>query len=102
MPQGGAVQPEPRVFFSSFQVDLTSEQVWCEGQLVPLRPKLFAILRYLVEQAGRLVSREELTKAVWPDTVISDSVLRGCIRALREALGDKAAEPRFIETVARR
>jgi DNA-binding winged helix-turn-helix (wHTH) protein/predicted ATPase len=88
--------------FPPFRLDPVNEQVWCDGQLVPLRPKLFAILRYLVEHAGRLVSREELTKAVWPDTVISDSVLRGCLRALREALGDKAAEPRFIETVARR
>src|SRR5262245_47766903 len=90
------------LLFSPFRLDPVNEQVWREGDLVPLRPKLFAILRYLVEHAGRLVSREELSKVVWPDTVVSESVLRGCIRALREALEDDAEEPRFIETVARR
>lgn len=102
MPRGGAVRSQQGIFFSPFQLDLAREQVWYEGQLVPLRPKLFAILRYLVEHAGRLVPREELLQAVWPDTVVSDSVLRGCIRALREALEDDAEAPRFIETVARR
>ena len=90
------------LLFSPFRLDPVNEQVWREWELVPLRPKLFAILRYLVEHAGRLVPREELTKAVWPDTVVSESVLRGCIRALREVLEDDAEEPHFIETVARR
>src|SRR5262245_60808553 len=90
------------LLFPPFRLDPVNEQVWREGQLVPLRPKLFAILRYLVEHAGRLVPRDELLHAVWPDTVVSESVLRGCIRALREALGDDAEEPHFIETVARR
>lgn len=96
------MQSESHLVFADFHLDLANEQLWREGQVVPLRPKLFALLRYLVEHAGRLVAREELLKAVWPDTVISESVLRGCIRALREALEDDADAPRLIETVARR
>jgi DNA-binding winged helix-turn-helix (wHTH) protein len=69
---------------------------------VPLPPKTFAVLRYLVEHAGRLVTKEELLKAVWPDIRVSEGVLKGYIRDLREALGDNSAAPRFIETVPRR
>jgi len=70
--------------------------------LVPLPPKTFAVLRYLVEHAGRLVPKDELTKAVWPDTRISEGVLKGYIRDLRDVLGDNPEVPRFIETVPRR
>ena len=62
--------------------------------ILPLRPKLFALLRYLVDNPGRLVTREEILTKVWPRTTISEGVLRGCVRALREVLQDDAAEPR--------
>ena len=88
--------------FPPFRLDPANEQLWDDNQLVPLRPKLFAILHYLVAHAGRLVSREELRKAVWADTIVSEGILRGCIRELREALRDDPDEPQFIETVARR
>ena len=66
-----------------------------------LRPKPFAVLAYLATHASRLVSREELAQAVWPDTHVGDGLLRGYVRDVRTALGDDAAAPRFIETVAR-
>lgn len=89
-------------FFPPFRLDLEKEQLWKEDKLVPLRPKLFAALRYLAEHAGRLVPREELRQAIWPTTVVSESVLRGVIRELREVLGDDADAARFVETVPHR
>ena len=94
---------EDRQFvFAPFRLDPVSQQLWREEELVALRPKLFAVLRRLLEQAGRLVTREELRAAVWPSTVVSESVLRGTIRELRNALEDDATAARFIETVPHR
>src|SRR4051812_29352296 len=88
--------------FAPFRLDLVNEQLWQEEELVPLRPKLFAVLRYLVEHPGRLVTQEELRTVVWPATVVSESVLRGAIRELRDVLGDNADGARFVETVPHR
>lgn len=88
--------------FSPFRLDPVSQQLWHGESQVPLRPKLFAVLRYLIEHAGRLVTRAELRGAVWPSTAISESVVRGAIRELREALGDEASNTRFIETIPHR
>ena len=94
---------EDRQFvFAPFRLDPVSQQLWRNEELIPLRPKLFAVLRHLLEHAGRLVTRDELRAAAWPATVVSESVLRGAIRELREVLGDDAVAARFIETVPHR
>ncbi len=67
-----------------------------------LAPKALAVLRQLVQQAGQVVSKEELFQTVWADTVVSDAALTFCIQELRRALRDDAKEPRYIETVHRR
>jgi DNA-binding winged helix-turn-helix (wHTH) protein/tetratricopeptide (TPR) repeat protein len=85
--------------FPPFRLDLENEQLWRDDKIVPMRPKPFAVLRYLVENPGRLVKREELRKAVWPDTHVSETLLRVHIRELRVALGDDADAPRIIETI---
>jgi DNA-binding winged helix-turn-helix (wHTH) protein/predicted ATPase len=90
------------IVFPPFRLDLVNEQLWRENQLVPLRPKTFAVLRCLVGQAGRLVTKEELLKAVWSNTRVSDGILKGYIRDLRGVLGDDSQQPCFIETVPRR
>src|SRR5215831_7143847 len=69
-------------------------------QEIALRPKTFAILRHLVENSGRLVSKDELFAAVWPNLAITDDVLVQSIGELRRALGDNG--PRLIRTVPRR
>jgi DNA-binding winged helix-turn-helix (wHTH) protein/predicted ATPase len=94
--------PDRQFVFAPFRLDLVTEQLWQGEELVPLRPKLFAVLRYLVEHAGRVVTQEELRTAVWPATVVSESVLRGAIRELREVLGDAADAVRFVETIPHR
>src|SRR5262245_48379554 len=88
--------------FAPFRLDLAGELLWRETQPVALRPKAFAILRYLAENAGRLVTKEELLNTVWPEILVVEAVLKVRIRELREALGDDAKAPRFIETVHRR
>src|SRR5262245_27295956 len=90
------------VFFSPFRVDLHNEQLWREDDAIALRPKTFAVLRYLVEHARELVTKDALLDAVWAGTIVSDTVLKSCIRELRIALGDDVQEPHYIATVHRR
>src|SRR5215470_14849084 len=80
--KGGGMS-DRQFLFAPFWLDPVNEQLWQEEELIPLRPKLFAVLRHLVEHAGRLVTQEDLRTVVWPTTVISESVLRGTIRELR-------------------
>jgi predicted ATPase/DNA-binding winged helix-turn-helix (wHTH) protein len=84
------------------RLDLTNECLWCGARAIPLRPKTFAVLRYLAEHPGQLVTQEALLDAVWPNTAVGAGGLMVCIRELRRALGDDAKAPRFIETVHRR
>ncbi len=90
------------LLFPPFRLDLLNEQLWKNGQLVPLRPKAFAVLRHLAERAGRLVTKDELVASVWRGTSVVSAGLKVRIGELREALGDDPDAPRFIETVARR
>ena len=83
-------------------LDLANERLWCGDQARVLRPKTFALLRYLVEHPGQLLTKAALLEALWPETTVSEVVLSVCMRELRQALGDDARRPRFIETVHRR
>lgn len=67
-----------------------------------MTPKAFAILRYLVDKAGRLVSQRELLDALWPDTFVQPEVLKTHILDVRNTLGDSAKNPKYIETLPRR
>jgi predicted ATPase/DNA-binding winged helix-turn-helix (wHTH) protein len=84
------------------RLDLANEWVWQGERCLQLPPKAFAVLRYLVEHPSRLVSKAELLRAVWPDTVVSEWALTTCLREVRKALREKAQAPRYIETVHRR
>jgi DNA-binding winged helix-turn-helix (wHTH) protein len=88
--------------FGDFSLDLAKEQLLCSGQMVALTPKAFAVLRRLVEDGGQVVSKEDLRRAGWAKTHVSDGVLKVIIFEIRRALGDDPVAPRFIETVPRR
>src|SRR5271165_4666451 len=90
------------LLFPPYRLDLLNEQLWRADNLVTLRAKPFALLRFMAENSGRLVLHEELRKAIWPATYVSEGVLRVYLREVRAALDDDAESPRFIETVARR
>jgi len=76
--------------------------LWREGDRISLAPKTFAVLRYLVENPGRLVTQDELLEAVWPGTYVQPEILRKYILDIRKALGDPPKRPLFIETLPRR
>ena len=69
---------------------------------MPLTPKAYDVLRYLVEHAGRLVTKQELLDAGWPEVFVGDAALKVCIREIRKALDDEAQKPQYIETAHRR
>src|SRR5262249_41730184 len=96
------MHPSPQVTFGHFRFDITNEQLWHGSRVVPLRPKPFAVLRYLVQHPGQLVTKQELLEAVWPSTFVGGAVLKESIRQVREALSDTVAAPRSIETAHRR
>ena len=84
------------------RVDLENEWAWCGDRRLELTPRTFAVLRHLVANPGRLVTKDDLLATVWRDAVVSDAALASCIRDLRRALGDSSATPRYIQTVHRR
>src|SRR5580658_1214209 len=86
--------------FEGFTLDLRRGCLSGAQGEVDLRPKSFEVLRYLVENAGRLVPKDELIKAVWPNVIVSDESLTRCVSDVRQALGDRAQ--RIVRTVPRR
>lgn len=89
-----------RLRFDRYVLDLARGGLFLDGQEIALRPKTFAVLRHLVEHAGRLVSKDELFAAVWPNLAVTDDVLVQGIGELRRALGDDGQ--RLIRTIPRR
>jgi len=92
-------EPGPAIYrFGSHTLDPRERRLLARGAAVPLKPRAFDTLTYLVERAGRLVTKEELLARLWPDTVIEESTLAKNVwlvrRALAEADGNrsKAAE----------
>ena len=88
--------------FGSFRLDTSNECLWQNGVQINLPPKPFAVLRYLVENPGRLISHNELLDALWPETYVQPQVLRTYMLDLRKALGDDPGCPRFIQTLPKR
>jgi DNA-binding winged helix-turn-helix (wHTH) protein len=88
--------------FSTFWLDAANQCIWLENQSVSLQPKAFAVLAYLSENSGRIVTKEELLEKVWPNVFVQEAVLKTCILSLRKALDDDPKKPRCIETVHRR
>src|SRR5271166_3870499 len=93
--------------FPPFRLDLVNQCLWhrseeADDQRILLTPKAFAMLRFLVEHAGRLVTQDEMLEALWPDTFVQPEVLKSHIKDIRSALGDDPKNPRFIETLPRR
>lgn len=88
--------------FEPFRLDLRAGQLTCDGISVPLRPKTFAVLQYLAERPGELLTKRVLLDAVWGGLAVSEDVVRLSVGELRAVFGDQRTTPRFIETVPRR
>lgn len=90
--------------FGVFEVDFRTGELRKQGTRIKLQEQPFLVLQALLEQPGQVVTREELQQKIWPaDTFVDfDHGLNNAIRRLREALGDNAEKPRFIETLSKR
>jgi DNA-binding winged helix-turn-helix (wHTH) protein/tetratricopeptide (TPR) repeat protein len=88
--------------FRSFRLDSLNLCLWRGEQRVPITPKAFNVLSYLVDHAGRLVTQEEMLDALWPDTYVNQEVIKKYILGIRKVLGDSHDKPAFIETFPRR
>ena len=85
--------------FDSFRIDVGKRLLLkSDGQPVPLTPKAFDTLLYLVQHSGRLLDKNELLRAVWPDATVEENNLNQHISTLRRVLGDRRDEHRYIVT----
>lgn len=92
-----------RIRFGTFEADPVAGELRRGGQRVNLQDQPFRLLLLLLERAGELVSRDEIRRALWGETFVDfDEGLNTAVRKLRDALGDSASNPRFIETLPRR
>src|SRR5687768_6674392 len=85
--------------FGEYVLDLQKRLLSKDGDPIPLMPKAFDLLRYLAENHGRVINKDELMSAVWPDTVVEESNLSQNISILRRTLGEKRAQNLYIATV---
>src|SRR5262245_45699276 len=93
--------PQPKLLrFGRYVLDLAGERLLFDGNEIALRPKAFAVMRYLVENSGRVVSKDELFAAVWPNLIVTDDALVQSVGELRRAVG--ADGMRFIKTIPHR
>jgi DNA-binding winged helix-turn-helix (wHTH) protein len=100
-----AVEPSRKIYrFGVFEADASSGELRKSGVRMHLQEQPFQVLLVLLERSGEVVTREDLRQKLWPsDTFVDfDHSLNTIINKLREALGDSASNPRFIQTVARR
>jgi DNA-binding winged helix-turn-helix (wHTH) protein len=87
--------------FDEYRLDIADERLLRNGVPVPLAPKEFETLRFLIERHGRLVTKRELLDRVWAGTFVGDDTIAQRISCLRKALGDSASQ-KYIETVPKR
>src|SRR5262249_15730121 len=93
-------QPKPIYEFGPYRLDAAERLLWRDGEVVPLQPKTFDVLLALVGRPGRLLEKDELMKAVWPDTVVEEVNLANNISILRKTISENGQQ--FIETVPKR
>lgn len=103
-PEGLTDAPErpERLVFGPFALERDTGRLFEGERLIPLAPKPFETLLYLAERPGKVVSKPELMKALWPDTFVTDDVLVQCVVDIRKALGDHPKTPQFVQTLPRR
>jgi DNA-binding winged helix-turn-helix (wHTH) protein len=90
--------------FGVFQADLEREELYQDGQRVKVQAKVFQGLQLLLSRAGEIVTREEVRRQLWPDTLLAnlDANVNTTINKLRQVLGDSPENPVYVETIPRR
>src|SRR5256885_953985 len=98
----GRARVGTEICFGPYELDASNARVLRGGVPVALTPKAFDVLHHLAARPQRLVTKDELLSAVWPDVIVSDASIKVCVREIRKALDDDARTPNYIETVHRR
>jgi DNA-binding winged helix-turn-helix (wHTH) protein len=88
-------------YFGPFRLDPEAAELRRDEQRIELRPKCLRLLLYLVQKPGKLLSRETLLEEIWSDVVVGQETLSRTVTEIRQALGDDADNPQYIETVPR-
>ncbi|HLG14403.1 MAG TPA: tetratricopeptide repeat protein [Blastocatellia bacterium] len=88
--------------FGPFFLDSAEQLLLCDGRPVPLKPRVFNLLLFLVENGGRLLDKDLLLRQLWPNSFVEEGNLAVGIFELRKALGDDTGKPFYIETIPRR
>jgi DNA-binding winged helix-turn-helix (wHTH) protein/TolB-like protein/tetratricopeptide (TPR) repeat protein len=88
--------------FGSFRLDPAERLLFCDEQVVPLTPKAFDMLVFLVERSGHLLEKGELMRALWPGSFVEEGNLCVTVSLLRKVLGDDRGHQKYIETVSKR
>lgn len=88
--------------FQAFRLDTANQCLWRGQERVPMPPKPYDMLRYLVENPGRLITQDELLEKLWPEIYVNPELIRKYILDIRKILGDRPDKPEFIETVTKR
>jgi cholera toxin transcriptional activator len=98
------LRPARRYRFGIFEADSTTGELRRKGVRIKLHSQPFQVLFMLLERPGEMLTREEISRKLWPDGTFVDYEhgVNSAVNRLREALGDKASNPRFVETLARR
>ena len=98
------VRPARRCRFGAFEADATTGELRRQGIRIKLNAQPFQVLLLLLERPGELLTREEISRELWPDGTFVDYEhgVNSAVNRIREALGDKASNPRFVVTLARR
>jgi DNA-binding winged helix-turn-helix (wHTH) protein len=98
-----SIEPSPLLRFGVFELDRQNRELRKQGRRIRLQEQPFQVLAYLLERAGQAVTRDELRERLWPASVYVDfdHGLNNAIARLREALGDTATAPQYIETLPR-
>jgi DNA-binding winged helix-turn-helix (wHTH) protein/TolB-like protein/Tfp pilus assembly protein PilF len=88
--------------FGSFRLEPDEQLLVSNGQPVPISPKYFELLVFLVQNCGRLVTKDQIMQTVWSGSFVEEANLTVAVSAIRKALGDKEANIRYIETVPKK
>src|SRR5262245_40804921 len=95
-------QTAPIYEFGEFQLDLDRQVLTRAGEEIALTPKVYSLLVIFVENAGRLLGKDELIKLLWENSFVEEANLNVNVSALRRALGERPNEDRYVATVPRR
>src|SRR5262245_34000043 len=100
LPRNG--DTDMRYLFEDFALDIGRRELLRRGSVIPIEPKVFDLLAYVIQNRDRVISRDDLLRSVWDGRIVSEAALTTCINGARRALADSGDEQRLIKTLPRK